>query len=126
MTETMTASPTKLRDGSWGARIAADDVSTVAVGSQITVKARSGKSWTARVTKVLWTGPDRYGSGKVALVETESIDRAPRRSNGNNRLTGTHTHNHCSCGNWSGHGSPCLYGYSEAKDEGEAGYIDWS
>lgn len=46
------ASPTKLRDGSWGATVKG----SVTPGEQITITARSGKSWTARVSRVIWRG----------------------------------------------------------------------
>jgi len=74
-----TATPAKLKDGSWGARTAA----TVAVGDVVTITTRGGKSWDARVTRVLWAGED------AAICVTESLDRTPR-------ARGTRTG--CSCG----------------------------
>ncbi len=74
---THTASPTKLRDGSWGARTSAD----IAVGDTITITARSGKSWDAVVERIVWTGANRYGKGDVAIVAIRSLDQdRPRRS----------------------------------------------
>ncbi len=76
-----TATPTKLRSGDWGAKIHG----TVAIGDEITITTRAGKSWQARVSRVVWT------DGSVAICATTSPDRpqATRRS-------GTWTG--CSCG----------------------------
>lgn len=63
------ATPAKLRDGSWGARVAGK----ARAGDLIWVKARNGKEWQARVTKVVWSGEG------VTLVATESVDRKPAR-----------------------------------------------
>ena len=46
------ATPTKLRSGEWGARADGD----VKKGDNITITTKSGKSWTATVEKVVWTG----------------------------------------------------------------------
>jgi hypothetical protein len=62
---TTTATPAKLRNGSWGARIEAP----VKAGDTITITTRGGKSWQARVTKILWTGDG------ASIVATESLDR---------------------------------------------------
>jgi len=56
------ASPTKLRDGSWGAKVQG----SVSVGETIKITTKAGKSWTASVAQVVWTG-----SG-VSLVATAS------------------------------------------------------
>jgi len=74
---TRTASPTKLRDGSWGAVAKG----AAAKGDTIRIETRAGKSWTAVVSAVVWTGPGRTG-GIVTIVRTaESAARsAPRRS----------------------------------------------
>ena len=66
MKQTQTATPKKLNDGTWGARVSG----AVAVGDEITITTRSGKSWTARVDRVLWSGDD------VTLVSTSSSRRA--------------------------------------------------
>lgn len=68
------ASPTKLRNGDWGAKV----LGTVTEGDTVTITTRAGKSWDAKVTKVLWT------KDGVAICATESLDRTPkrRRSNG--------------------------------------------
>ncbi len=60
---TLNASPARLRDGSWGARVSSE---TVSLGDTVTITTRSGKSWTARVVRVLWTGDG------VAICATES------------------------------------------------------
>ena len=62
----MTATPAKLRDGSWGARVPGKP----AVGTAITVRTRSGKSWEAEVRRVLWSGTDRQTGDVVSLCAT--------------------------------------------------------
>jgi len=57
------ASPAKLRDGSWGARVRG---SAPAVGSTVQVTTKAGKSWSARITKVVAQFDD------AALVAVES------------------------------------------------------
>jgi hypothetical protein len=66
---TTPATPAKLRDGSWGARVQG----AAAVGDVVTITTRAGKTWDARVTSVIWTGDG------VALCATASLDRAPAR-----------------------------------------------
>lgn len=76
MTQTISASPAKLRDGGWGARVRG----AVTEGDTVTITTRAGKSWEARVTKVVWTGDG------LSICATESLDRASaprtRRSRG--------------------------------------------
>jgi hypothetical protein len=67
MNVTKTAAPAKLRDGSWGARVQGD----AAVGDVVTITTRAGKTWDARVKKVLWSGDG------IALCATTSLDREP-------------------------------------------------
>lgn len=61
------ATPAKLRNGSWGARVEA----AVEAGDTIQITTRSGKTWKARVMRVLWS------DGKVSLCVTESAERRP-------------------------------------------------
>ena len=65
-----TATPAKLRDGSWGARVAGP----VKSGDTVEVKTKVGKTWTAVVTAVLWTGE----GGTVSLCSTRSTQAATR------------------------------------------------
>ena len=67
----LTATPYPLRSGAWGAKVAG----SVHEGDTITIRAKSGKSWPARVAKVVTTFSDG-----VSLVATESLDRTPVRS----------------------------------------------
>lgn len=67
------ASPYKLKNGSWGARV--QGIPTV--GDQIQITTRSGKSWTASVARILWTGDG------ISLVATQE---SGRRSGGWRRL----------------------------------------
>lgn len=64
---TRKATPTKLRSGEWGARVQAQ----CQPGDAIHVTTRSGKSWTARVAKVVWS------KDGISIVATESADRKP-------------------------------------------------
>lgn len=66
---TQTATPTKLRSGDWGAKVAG----TVTEGETVTITTRSGKSWDAKVARVVWT------NGEVAIVATQTLDRPARR-----------------------------------------------
>lgn len=72
----MNATPAKLRDGTWGARV----TGTPSVGDLVTITTKAGKTWDARVNRVIWT------DGKVALCATVSTDRpsSPRDRNPSN------------------------------------------
>jgi len=65
------ATPTKLRNGSWGARVHGTPVA----GQEIMVEAKSGKSWTATVAKVLWTD----GAVSIAALGTGSAPKSQRQ-----------------------------------------------
>jgi hypothetical protein len=83
-TMTMQATPTKLRNGTWGAKVSSTDVRR---GDTVTITTRSGKSWDATVSEVVWTG------NGVTICATQSQDRrpaAPRRNRG--------TWTGCTCG----------------------------
>ena len=62
-TSTIDASPAKLKNGSWGARVKSESVES---GDSILITTKSGKSWTATVSKVLWSG------NGVSIVTTRS------------------------------------------------------
>lgn len=66
-----TATPTKLRSGEWGARVQG----RVEAGEEITIRTKGGKSWTAIVAKVIWSGKDKYRGGMCSIVATESQGR---------------------------------------------------
>ncbi len=83
MTTMIEASPTKLRSGEWGAKVKG----TVTPGDAIHITTKAGKSWTATVGKVVWSGEG------VAIVTTRSTDRP---GNGRRRTRGTWTG--CYCG----------------------------
>ena len=70
----MQATPTKLRNGSWGARVQSTDV---AEGDTVTVTTRAGKTWQATVERVLWTGDG------VSVCATTSLDRSASASSRN-------------------------------------------
>jgi hypothetical protein len=71
----LTATPTKLRDGRWGARV----VGSPRVGEEIEVRSASGKVWRAYVERLVWSG------NGVALVATRSADGGPPRVRGRRR-----------------------------------------
>jgi hypothetical protein len=80
-TQTTPAAPAKLRSGEWGARVKGH---AVAAGDIIHIITKSGKSWDAQITKVIWSGKG------VSLCATESLDRGPRRSS-------SHRHSSVEC-----------------------------
>lgn len=82
---TTTATPTKLRSGAWGAKVAG----SVRPGEVVTITTRSGKSWQARVSKVVWSGDG------VTIVATQSLDRAPAAVPATGRAT---RRTGCACG----------------------------
>lgn len=84
--QTITATPAKLRNGTWGARV----TDPVAVGQTITIKTKAGKTWQAKVTKIVWGGSD------AALVATESADRPAAKSTGKPRRKSCVTDGNCS------------------------------
>lgn len=63
----ITGTPAKLRNGNWGARVEGSPF----VGQTARITTKSGKSWDAMISKIVWQGDG------VALVETESL--TPRR-----------------------------------------------
>jgi len=79
MTTIMKATPAKLRDGSWGAKVHG----TCKVGDTVTIETRAGKTWDATVTSVVWSSPDE----SEHLVRTRGLDRdaSPRRSRRSHR-----------------------------------------
>jgi hypothetical protein len=70
----MTATYTKLRDGSWGVRV----VGTVAPGATVQVTKKSGESKTETVGKVIWTG----NGVTLATLARESTPRPTTRRRG--------------------------------------------
>jgi len=57
----ITAAPTKLRNGEWGAKVSG----SVKSGDSIRITTRSGKNWVCIVSHVLWSGDG------VAIVATK-------------------------------------------------------
>jgi hypothetical protein len=71
----VTASPAKLRDGSWGARVNG----SVKVGDTVTIATKAGKSWNAKITKVVWSGD---GVTLAATASASDYTPAVRNSRG--------------------------------------------
>ena len=111
-------SPMKLKNGEWGVRLRVK-LKKGTRGS-VLVQTRSGKQWESQIT-VIYSG-DGYS---VCTINNGGNNGGKTHSNRKSNKQGYHTSYHCSCGNWSGVGSPCLYSFEEAVDEGEARYIDW-
>ena len=84
ITASKTATPTKLRSGAWGAKVSGD----VREGDVVTIRTRAGKSWQARIERVVWTGEG------VSICATASLDRAPAARTTRRRGTWTG----CRCG----------------------------
>lgn len=87
----ITATPAKLKDGSWGARVT-DPI--VNVGDSIEIKTRSGKSWIADVTEIVWHGKGVYlcrtsseksGGAKSSIGTAGTRGRYARRNNSYDR-----------------------------------------
>lgn len=47
------ARPTKLEDGSWGAKILGAEV---LVGDELDITIQTGKSWKTKVARIVWSG----------------------------------------------------------------------
>ena len=90
-TSIRTASPTKLQTGAWGAKVAG----AVEVGEIVEIRTAAGKTWQARVERVVWAG------GGVSIVATASMDRsaaAPRYTPTASRSSARGTWTGCRCG----------------------------
>lgn len=61
-------SPSKLNDGSWGARVQG----TVAAGERVEIRTRSGKTWQSTVSDVIWSGEDNRTGNQITLCSLES------------------------------------------------------
>lgn len=71
----MNASPIKLRNGDWGARVDGRP----APGNTLTIRAKSGKTWESVVESVVWTGD---GVSIVSLRRRDDYVPAQRNSRG--------------------------------------------
>lgn len=69
-----TATYTKLRDGSWGIRVAG----TATPGQSVTVTKKSGETKTEVVGKVMCSGEDKFGKGTTSLC-TVAVSASSRR-----------------------------------------------
>lgn len=63
--------PTKLRDGTWGATVQG----TVRSGEMITVRSRGGKTWEAKVSRVVWQGNGVTIVGTVRMSSREDDEQ---------------------------------------------------
>lgn len=74
-TQNIPASPTKLRDGNWGAKVRGH----VAEGDIVRITTRAGKSWDAQVTMVVWTG-DGWTICATKSIDWTTTPRSSRQS----------------------------------------------
>jgi hypothetical protein len=58
---------TKLRDGSWGIRVDGH----ARVGEMVEVTTKGGQRKREKVTKVLWTGQDKFSGKTISLCSIE-------------------------------------------------------
>jgi len=80
----MKATPARLRNGSWGARVHGDGAGhLVQAGQAVHVTARNGREWAAVVELVLWRGQRQH----VSLVATG------RRLDGDDAAEAARAHN---------------------------------
>ena len=73
---TTAATPAKLPNGTWGARV----LGVPALGTVVQIRTAGGKTWDARVVAIVraaGAGPDAR-----SLVATESLDRPQGRASG--------------------------------------------
>jgi hypothetical protein len=75
---THAATPTKLKNGNWGAKVTVGEHSVIE-NDTITITTRSGKSWTAFVGRVYWRGQG------VVICETKSAVKSSRARHGGRR-----------------------------------------
>ena len=78
-----TASPAKLKDGTWGIRAEG----TLVPGQAVMVTTKSGKSWETVVSRIVWSG-----NGVCIATTVARATPAPAARGGYSRRTG------CSCG----------------------------
>ena len=109
----------RTRTVGWGAIVPLADAKD---GNEITVTTRAGKTFAAKIVEVIESGKTAARCRTAKVIRQRS---RKTRSSSRGRLVGIHTSHHCSCGNWSGAGSPCLYSYAEAKENDEHRVIQW-
>ncbi len=61
----MDASPLKLKDGSWGAKL---EGARPELGATVTITTRGGKTWDATITAIVWSSPE----GNLHYLRTRS------------------------------------------------------
>lgn len=80
---TATAQPTKLRDGSWGAKIELNGGDRVEIGTNVTVKTKAGKTWMTQVAQIVWSGPNNGNT--VYIFRTTTAGGQSNRHSGSRR-----------------------------------------
>ncbi len=136
----MTATWTRnSRTQEWQLLVCIGDAS-YSIGDEITVEALKrgqrpgeGKPVGAEVISKAFTARFGPNAGKPCVFARVTQRFEGSGGNGTRRskvaseghLHARHTGHHCECGNWSGPGSPCLYSYAEAKEEGEVHSLEW-
>ncbi len=75
----MSATYTKLRDGSFGIR----SKTAVKPGDSVTVTTKAGKVKTETIARVIWTGPDKFSPGDVWIASVVQVTRSQNSNGGN-------------------------------------------
>ena len=96
MNTTIIASPMKLRDGSWGARVPSKDA---VEGQTIRIRTRAGKEWDAVITRI----QERKSWDNETHCATRGVDNAPAAAPAQ-RHRGTRTG--CACGSVDEYSKP--------------------
>lgn len=65
-----TASPARLKDGSWGVKVWHE---SVRVGEEVEVVDRKGRTWGFKVERVLWRGIDQRWDCAACLCAGERV-----------------------------------------------------
>jgi len=64
-----TGTPTKLRNGDWGARV----VGKCLPGDVVKIRTKAGKEWDVEIMSVLWNGDCKWTGREISLCTTESM-----------------------------------------------------
>lgn len=83
--EMLHGSPTRLKDGSWGARV----VGRAKKGDLVEIKTMGGKRFTKVIERVLWHGKDGYTGQMVSLCSLGDHSANPQGGGGSPRMSQT-------------------------------------
>ena len=89
------ATPTKLKNGSWGARVASTNVRA---GDIVQITTRGGKSWEAEIIKVVWSGNGVSICATSSIASRNISSRSSASSTGRRAPRNSATPTGCRCG----------------------------